>query len=231
MRIISKFKDFYDGLTTPSDFRIWNRVRRNTVIDINDVFFKNNCPVGFEPWMDCSSIPCKQLAFVEYGLIIFCGKLHPYWKKDNVYSFSYDEYISEYKKTVPSGRWRNIWQNDAVRKLFAREFSIEYQHLNIRYKEPVLHLYWQLPPQYDAVNTSVNGKRLILEINPSLYDLQFYKVFDAALVFQDLERYIFNVLAENHDPPESISNKDKIRTHGFDDKYSFRKASQKKVKR
>ena len=94
-----------------------------------------------------------------------------------------------------------------------------------------MHLYWQLPPQYDAVNTSVNGKRLILEINPSLYDLQFYKVLDAALVFQDLERYIFNDLAENHDPPESISNKDKIRTHGFDDKYSFRKASQKKVKR
>ena len=227
MRIISKFRDFYDGLSAPADPEIWLRQRQTLTIAPDEPLFKKNCPVGFEPWMDCTVIPCRRLALVDFGLIFFCGKLFPYWKKDNVYSFSYDEYILTYNRMVPDNDW-NIWQTDAVRKLFALDFPSEYKQFNIRYKTPILHLYWLRAPDSKINVRQKTEKTLLLEFNPRLQDMQFYKVLDAVSVFQELERYIFNDLAENPTPPENISDKDKAWAHGFRDKYSFRKEPGKK---
>ena len=227
MRIISQFRDFYDGLSSPDDPAVWLRQQKKITISPNDPLIKKNCPVGFEPWMDCTVIPCQRLAIVDFGLIFFYGKLFPYWKKDNAYSFSYDEYCLTYNRTVPDNKW-NIWQTDAVRKLFALDFPSEYKQFNIRYKTPVLHLYRAREPEDDVVNRHSSSKKLILEFNPRLQELQFYKMLDAVSVFQELERYIFNDLAETPTPPENISDKDKAWAHGFRDKYSFRKEPGKK---
>ncbi len=226
MRIISKFRDFYDVLSDPADPAIWLRQQQQITITPNDPWFKD-CPAGFEPWMDTTRLPCRRLALIEFGMIIFCGNIFPYWKKDDSYSFSYDEYIAAYNQTVPANKW-NIWQTDAVYKLFNSTSSAKYKQFNIQYKTPILHLYWELPCDADVANSKTHGKKLLLDFNPALQKLQFYKLFDAVSVFQELERYIFNEMAENPTPPDNISDKDKAWAHGFRDKYSFRKEPQKK---
>lgn len=60
-----------------------------------------------------------------------------------------------------------------------------------------------------------------------LSDYQFIKVLDPYLFVQELEMFMGNFLVKR-DPEPEFTDKDKIQSHGFDDKISFRKEKTKK---
>ena len=86
-----------------------------------------------------------------------------------------------------------------------------YKKLNLKYKTPIL-----------TVTRERYGK-FILTMNPILRDLNFQKQHDQFWTFQELERFLFNDMVEPKDPTINISDKIKAESHGFTDKYSFRK--------
>jgi hypothetical protein len=63
-------------------------------------------------------------------------------------------------------------------------------------------------------------------LNPSLREMQFFRVTDVNSAFQELSMFVGGVLA-NNDKPESVDNNYKILAHGFDLKESFRKGPTK----
>ena len=68
----------------------------------------------------------------------------------------------------------------------------------------------------------------ILQINPPLKDIQFYRLFGAAEAFQELDMFWGGVLAPESNPTIGISDKDRIAQHGFDAR-SFRKGPSRKL--
>lgn len=67
-------------------------------------------------------------------------------------------------------------------------------------------------------------------INAQLKSIEFYRRLTAAEVFQELEMFLGGVLAPENRPMVEIEDKHRITQHGFD-KYSFRKAPQKRAAR
>lgn len=63
-------------------------------------------------------------------------------------------------------------------------------------------------------------------MNPCLKDVQFIRVMDPTIMFQELSMFLGGVLS-NNDKPEPVDNKYKIVAHGFDLKESFRKGPTK----
>ncbi len=59
------------------------------------------------------------------------------------------------------------------------------------------------------------------KINPCLKDLNFQKVLDPFTAYQELEMWVGGVIGQNPEPDE-VSDSVKIQQHGFD-KWSFRK--------
>jgi hypothetical protein len=59
-------------------------------------------------------------------------------------------------------------------------------------------------------------------VNPSLKDVEFYKVLDSFTAYQEIDMFISGTLPQSTAMPIEIADKDKIPQHGFD-KWSFRK--------
>ena len=60
------------------------------------------------------------------------------------------------------------------------------------------------------------------EINPSLKTYNFQEVIDPFTLYQEIEMYLGGVLGNKEVIPE-MADKDKVVSHGFDPKWSFRK--------
>lgn len=58
--------------------------------------------------------------------------------------------------------------------------------------------------------------------NPCLNDYQFYKVFNSAHAFQEIQMYKQGVLGAKEKESAPLSDKEKILQHGFDTVWSFR---------
>jgi hypothetical protein len=67
----------------------------------------------------------------------------------------------------------------------------------------------------------------LLEINPPLKAIQFYRLFGPAEAFQELDMFWGGVLAPESRPTVGIADNDRIAQHGFNER-SFRKDPSKK---
>ena len=67
-------------------------------------------------------------------------------------------------------------------------------------------------------NDVFNG---LLIKNPSLKSFEFYKVLPDYQIYQELEMYLGNVLVTRDEIPV-MTDKQKVSSHGFDEKYGFR---------
>jgi hypothetical protein len=65
-------------------------------------------------------------------------------------------------------------------------------------------------------------------INPVLSILQWYRKFDAYQAFQEISMFLSGVLGNIEKETSNMSDLDKIASHGFDTKTSFRKDKTKK---
>lgn len=222
MRIISKFKDYYDGpsYSSPQDDLVY--IRKQKKLEFN----KNI--------LDDNSTYCYQSIYY----IGFCGKIYPTYSFStsiDVLNFFYsteemlkyiddnfDEHDAEFiKHGYCYRKWRKskryYWWPDfnKVKKAFRSDAIDQVNKLNIfeKYNVPIfsIHLYR-------------NKTELILNCN--LSEVQFFRKFNTFRTYQEISMYLGNGRAAREYVPE-MDNKTKIEQHGFDLKESFRKCKNK----
>lgn len=155
--------------------------------------------------------------------LVFCGQLYPLVYnvgKNGINLFntqktsdinpcedsaSYN--IEEFKKEIKYNF--KFWDNDILDRL-EKGLQFNWTDFCIKYKTPTILI---------SPRGSNSG---YLELNPRLSVLQFYRVKDINSCFQEISQFISMCLTRPEKEPREITDKDKVKSHGFD-RFSFRK--------
>lgn len=235
MYIISKHKDYYDGVinTMGVDKTIIYDRKLYEISDYEkfpDEFqrkrFDNYRKINH--FLNLENYPLKKS--VKYFnlnsfIIGFCGKLYIGWKfyeeRKNIkdqYGMNkiYTKIIYDYddaKKYIQTTNWGGNL-NDSV------NYVLNYDPIEIfrKYNTPV----------FVYVNESmISVKDVKFIINPILKDYEFYKIFDSFTAFQEIQMFISGVLGSGENKMIEIEDRYKIPQHGYD-KWSFRREPSKR---
>ncbi len=236
MYIISKRKDYYDGVagTTGIDKTI---VYEREIIEVEN----DDLPKVFQkysPWKNRNPSPFVILSGVNIKrelriskvyvhaapfIIGFCGKLYVGWK---LYSEGKQQLSgTELVTTI-------TYDNENIKKILNQMSWHGKLDDNLNYI-----LTYDALPLFRELNTPVfvydsdYGRSLVEKtyrnnpkffINPLLKEYQFFKVFDSFQAFQEIQMFISGVLGNKEKDIVQVEDKYKIAQHGFD-KWSFRK--------
>lgn len=205
MRILSKYKDYYDFYT--GIFGVDN----NKVYDRREIveFDKTN-----SAWNS------------DYGVITFaiCGKLYTmYVYRGELYHTpeemeKLDMEIREHSSYKYDKLRLSFWESSLKRgeSPFEKEFNLTNNiptDINIKRREPVLVEIstWRYMNKLKDKDFSV----------PLLESFEFYKVLDPKEIYIQIETFL-GWLVDNPPLPDEQTNIGKIESHGFDKKTSFR---------
>ena len=241
MYIISKRKDYYDGVagTTGIDKAI---VYEREIVEVED----KDLPKVFQkysPWKNRNPSPFVILSGVNVKrdlrisgvyvhaapfIIGFCGKLYVGWK---LYSEGKQQLSgTELVTTI-------TYDNENIKKILNQMSWHGKLDDNLNYI-----LTYDALPLFRELNTPVfvydsdYGRSLVEKtyrnnpkffINPLLKEYQFFKVFDSFQAFQEIQMFISGVLGNKEKDIVQVEDKYKIAQHGFD-KWSFRKEPEEK---
>lgn len=174
-------------------------------------------------------------------IVGFCGKLYVglhHTKYDNMkcediidrYIYDMDEMISclglkPDKKTKWSSKWLFGGGYTQFVDFYNKYNEKEYFQFFLDWKVPIFYIG---SDRKVVIDFDGGGRKIIL--NPTLKEVEFFKVFDAKSAFLAIQTFISNILTNPEKEPE-IPNKVKIESHGFDFKHSFRKDPTKPWKR
>lgn len=227
MLIVSKHRDFYDGVVGTMGIDktlVYNR--ETIIIEKEKEFPKEFQRQGYtnhNKFLDFSKPTLiNKDKYVECNTFIigFCGKLYCGWKlyervsqfndfsnADHVdITYNYD-YAKEYLKP-------NYWKtnlNDTV------NYINNYNNINI---------FRTLGTPIFVLNLNSRQVKDTFIINPILTEYKFYKIFDSFLAFQEIQMFLGGVLGSGEKEIIEVHDKYKIGKYGFD-KWSFRKESSK----
>jgi hypothetical protein len=243
MYIISKNKDYYDGVVGSVGLDK-TLVYEREFVEIEDYLefpneFRNN-----QPWkrnknnhflnLNSFSIRKESKYRASDSFIIgFCGKLYLGWK------FHWEE-----KELQEYGGWYDMMKTDIIygyenAKEHLNEISwksnladdvkyvLDYDPMNLfrEFKTPVF-LYDSYYNRTSIGNYWHHNKPRFI-INPCLKEWEFYKVVDAFTAFQEISMFIGGVLGIGEKEIIEVEDKYKITQHGFDYKWSFRREPSK----
>ena len=238
MLIISKKKDYYDGVVGTMGVDKTIVYNRDTVELDNRIIpkaFKGKDSFwGLKyretPFHELSYISikkdCRHICDEHAHFIIgFCGKLYIGWKLyreiDTLTNAISTEitYNTEYMQTILEEKSWHSNLNDSIKYILSYDALPMFRELKV----PVF-VY-----DGDFGRTSFDRKRSIYNsmkpkffINPLLKDYEFYKVFDTFQAFQEVSMFMGGVLGANEKEITVVADKYKITQYGFD-KFSFRK--------
>ena len=226
MKIISKFKDYYDTVSHQyldkevlyvRDTVIHKLKDRVVILSSDTKTNKENTHFSF---------------YFEY--IGFCGEVYPviqvkYFNKDQQKEIHVGLYNSEevygffqqHGLKIEINKYYYRYLNSislntrAIEEFFKdRESAERLMQFFSKYNTPVFILRRQ------------DGNQVV-EVNPQLKPYYFSRVKDPFTAHQDLYRYITSVMIKPDRPMVQLTDKDRIAKHGFD-KFSFRKEKSKK---
>lgn len=234
MRIISKFKDFYDFASPyrDSDARsyYWERHTRTEDWDTTKLAKNFTGPRDdydhHQRFVGLPSFRTTHKTKRRYGLheefIVVANKIVSIWKdvdeeknrvvnpgvvRENEPLYSTDPLFEQVK-------WKSWQRTGPMKEMSSRpqvwdvnEFNkvVELQKF---YRTPILHL-------------STGGQQLHVTVNPQLLEYGIQHVLDGMQTYQECEMWFSN---QKYDKEEPIpqTDKQKILTHGLDPKTSFR---------
>lgn len=219
MLIVSDFHDYYDvGMKLGVDKSIFYNRKKIKIAKDFLAPTHTHAPTGWNK-----------------SVLGFCGKFYPF-----VYHCSYGKVdrivwtLEEALDALPRSKYGSIWGDDCaidsekgIRNFFGKDFS-EFYLLFHEYKTPLIGLKpnrtrryaWDSKEPYTA-----------LTVNPSLKEIEFYKVKDPITAFQDIYMFISGVIGVDNKPMIEISDKHKAAAKGHDGEYSFKKPPGKRGKK
>lgn len=257
MKIISKFKDYYDGVQIygcegPHFVRTTKKIENFDMSLLPEDF--RNCCGGhyYKGWGNYISKHDKQWTKLDRdlysGFVIFCGKLYPFiTTKDIVYhpdfypSYQAEKFIVERSKLptqyICDKSYSNEWlySFDKVIDKFGLIKTNDKKNFYRRWYND----YQQVKTLFDYKGFDVSHINIKYQTpiivwikdkcysNPILDEIRFQKEVDSFSTYQEIEMFIGNVLVNDNDKMIKLSDKDRLHKAGFD-KYSFRKDKETK---
>lgn len=238
MKIFSKFRDYYDGYADYSnnDDRVKYYIREKKEIEISKYLLQN-----LE-----KELLITPRDFQAHYLII-AGKVHPFVSIDTAsgwdyidnkqvyiesrtdYYFDsvslinkYNEIRDKINRGIQKGKYP-MWmryggslEKRDVSSFFTKEYP-DMTNLCIIYDTPVI----LISPRGQGYKSKYKTFRTCTkDVNLKEYGLS--KVFSAPEIYQILDVFVSNVLVKDEMPMSPMSNEEKIQSHGFDKKSSFR---------
>lgn len=208
MRIISKYRDYYDiGMQYGQDEDItWVREKEELKTDL-----------GLEnSWFRKYTIRTKRKELnVQVCYLAYCGKLYEihsdkgFMRTPTMFASSRQEMEKKFSdfaaeevinpENSDSNYW--IWKKEDLKQWISKDTH----ELHRQFDCPVILL-----------------EQGLVTKCPVLKDLQFQRVKDPYTAFQEISIYISGVMGAKTVPTVTISDKSKIVKHGFDLKYGFR---------
>jgi hypothetical protein len=244
MLIISKRKDYYDGVagTVGVDKTI---VYNRQIVEFDEidapVFFQHKSPYVKDrkenpfinlSYHDINKEYLNQYQYYGFFIVGFCGKLYIGWKlyseepsynpDTKVLNTEFNYNFDQIKKIVKiDGYWGNIEEN--VNKI--KNFNAVQLFRDL--KTPVF-IY---DGDYNRIKIEKNYRRNNTKfiINPLLKDYEFYKMFNTFQAFQEIQMFLSGVLGSGEKEIIDVADKYKITQHGFDYKWSFRREPTSKI--
>jgi hypothetical protein len=180
MKIISKFKDYYDylqGVYGVDPKLILDRTQFTPITPSSDYNVYTFFICGY-----------KYQGMFLNGKMLFGDELEPLSRKESYYLNHYDYYIE--------------YGNKSYVRVIKRPL-LDMNNINEKYNQPIL-LRIGIPAEYQI---------------PMLKNFNFIKIIPAEKLWIMLSEW----LSKDNSPTVIQSNKDKILSHGFDLKSSFRK--------
>lgn len=236
MRIVSKFKDYYDNAQDYTDQDESLVYPRNTVVverglrdrtwpsPINEV----EGFIRYSASLDNRYQAKFDLLIVKEGFcVIFCGKMYPmvvvevHEKRPLLYSpvvshrecfysmDALDKFMA--KQSDKNQECYKVTRPYLEKKYFIKLESKKIEDWCVRHKIPIALL-------SDPWSVTLSSTCLL---HPKLSDYNFQRVFSAPQAFQEISMFLGNIAAPDN-VPVTVSDKDRIQQHGFD-KWSFRK--------
>jgi hypothetical protein len=228
MRIISKFKDYYDGIN-PSQEPIW--IRKNEEFSIKDENKKTILSKSDMQWCKEAYLTLKKpdVNFVnliswsgnpiEKFILCICGKFIPVYEFKEKF-FIDEQKISDYynsiiKKGKPYYKPTSVYAKGFFNILPLKEWLNVYNN-----KERLIKIHLSLQSPIFLIYKEHND--FLIEINPFLKKRKMHNCFNAWSLYQEMEQFLSNEMVQCNNPPVEISDVDKRDKHGMD-KWSFKK--------
>jgi len=257
MKIISKFHDYYDIALAQGrdDSIIYLREEKEDkfLFKYEDTSYLSSIYKEM-PYIDTYNAyynySGKKMCFIG-----FCGKMYPYLTfkykpKDSLITIERILYnsndvmnfftVCDYKKELenfmfPKKEKLNKWnRQDKFNENTFDKYIDKYsgkagcEDIFLKYKVPIFII--ELDYYYKRI---WGGKHIFDEgkiiLNPCLKDIEFFRIVNPYIAFQEIEMFLSGVLGFPAPPMVEITDKDKLTKQGFD-KWSFRKMPTKKVK-
>lgn len=207
MRIVSKFKDYYDG--AGKDFGKDSTCFVRHTEEINP---DKNITDQISLWR-YGKYNANRFG-IDHGIIGFCGKIYPFITND------YNSDTTKACFNIEECQKLNIDESQYIYEPWSRPNEIWFD----QYKNPnsaIYRIFKQFNTAYFLIINSGPAYKYIKY--PILRQYGFYRIFDTQQAYQEIEMYLGNVLHPRDNPyiapvPDTI----KAESHGFD-KWSFRK--------
>lgn len=194
MRIISKFRDYYD-------------IGQSLGFDSDIVYVRNLVDLGSKDydarsfWYACSGYGDAVPVYIG-----FCGKIYfalrfPSRGYNTWKTFHGDDATVEYRRNrlmlKQSSSWLERRELEEMRKAESKYLSWFHEH-----KVPIFAV-WGCRAEFAA-------------LNPPLGDLEFFRVFDPWSAYQEIAMFIGGVLGSSERATVDIEDKYRIAVHGYD---------------
>lgn len=224
MIIKSNFKDYYDFV--PHQFGggdpniIYNRVRLNSLAQMHGSLYDEGIKMKDE--YNIPSLPYNTRPFVEglkFKWLVVTGKLYLLVAKNTFKNEEY-EVFNQVKHT------KGVYEDDSFESLF--EKKPKNKNLNDYYIGLKLKKLIDLSKKINApvfCIRSVSYRDIVIDGSiPVLSNLGIASIINPTQIYQDIAYFVANTMHANPDisPPVEIGEKDRIVSHGFDLKQSFR---------
>jgi len=238
MKIYSDFRDYYDTiqytLGKPDDTVKY--YRNTSIITAQQLPLLNKFTHGASGYRQFRGR--SENMYIAPFIIGFAGQLHVGldicdWTRTLVCDkeihrvTTYD--LEEVKKVYEDEIGYFRWKTDHLFKEFLPK--IEQVNLFLQYKVPVFAIArgYTYPTLANKVSWPTISNDPLLIVNPQLdkSSVDFITVKDPFTAYQELEQFISMQLTDKDPQPRQLTDKEKIVSHGFDVKSSFRKEKKK----
>lgn len=235
MRIISKFKDYYDhamgfgqdpNLVYVRDFDEESILMTSSY---NRLALQKFQSAKLEHLLKCAEKFYIRTNggdwFDAYNcFLIVAGKLYPGLYFDKEYYFSVEK-LTQLKNSLVKKEFRDSWAIRHIQSVIDQITLQRYRSRSVRGEYitiPVDYFYDEcVELNTPCLMIEVGNYRANIQYNPVLKDLGFAHVLDPFTCFQELEMFMGSVKTSQLDKLPEVADKYKIVEHGFNEK-SFR---------
>lgn len=245
MKIISKFKDYYDSVSRygvdktqhylritseiPFEKKLYDELYQKNYRETNTLPYFQKIEFGIKNQYFKDPIIEKHAIKFDFYIIGFCGNIYPCIK-----TYSYDdksiEFVYSYDDLI---KFITNCKNPQLREAFLNEKHRTGYYYNIPKPEKYKNFFGLSNEKLNNLFIKENIPIFHIDLseekiysNPYLKDFEFFKIKEPFTAYQDIFNYISGVLPDSQREIIEVSNDVKIHKAGFNE-WSFRKEPSK----